>query len=208
MRVISFFSHNWLSLQATVSHRRYEIWNADWWRIIQRMFYSSRLNNEHFVLSPKCKNTCWEQEIGICAIELKICIFSLGFKTTCFCLLSNLLEFLFCVCKSVPTESVLRKQKNLNGGIWGTFIRLVKALPWNNCTFEKDQSTVLCSSRCTCTHSSPKIETFYLADRTRPPWELTTASFKKKKKGRVECSPRPGEKINAVPRLPCSHPVA
>lgn len=50
MSVVSFFYNNWLSLQATVSCRWYKIWNTILWRIIQRIFHSSSLNNEHFVL--------------------------------------------------------------------------------------------------------------------------------------------------------------
>lgn len=44
-------------------------------------------------------------------------------------------------------------------------------------TFVKAKSTVLSFSRCSCTNSSAKIETFYLADRTQPPSEHTIASF-------------------------------
>lgn len=53
-------------------------------------------------------------------------------------------------------------------------------LPCDNCTLQhlcKPVPTVLCFSRCTCTNSSPKIESFYLAVRTQPPSEHATASF-------------------------------
>lgn len=78
---------------------------------------------------------------------------------------------------------------------------MCKSLLWNSCTLPlqhlcKTLSTALCLSRCACTNSSPKIETFYLADRTRPPLEHATASFYilKIRKSRSGVQPAAGRK--------------